>query len=160
MAGNYKSNLSFIQWIYLTVDGLWIFQPPLTVSAGYFPYILCSAVTESTTRTPQVSGKWAWWPCFSPLSQGHRAAAHQHCHSQPCTAPLKAPAGHHSLPGHVFQPNPVSSTSVVSVEELKASSVFGELLHSKGTFLSVLQCLSTSGDVRQLLSTCTTLRPN
>lgn len=60
------------------------------------------------------------------------------------------PAGHHSLPGHILQPNPVSSTSVVSVEELKAFSVSGELVRSKGTFLSELQCLSTSGDARQL----------
>lgn len=92
MAEKYEPNLSFIQWTDLTVDGLWIFQSSLSVSTDYFPCILCSEVTESTTRTSQVSGKWAWWPCFSPLSQGHRAAAHQHCWSQPCTAPLKAPS--------------------------------------------------------------------
>lgn len=92
MAEKYEPNSSFIQLIDLTLDDLWIFQTHLSVSIGYFPWILCSAVTKPATRTSQVSGKWLWWPRFSPLSQGHRAAAHQHCPPQPCTAPLKAPS--------------------------------------------------------------------
>lgn len=151
MAGKYEPNLSFLQWKDLTVDDLWIFQTPLSVSTNYFPHILCSAATESTTRASQVSGKWAWWPCYSPAPG-----------SQSCCPPALHPAGHQSLPGHILQPNPVSSTSVVSVEDLKAFSVSGELLYSKGTFLPELQCLSMSGNMRQLhrqLWTCIKLSP-
>lgn len=100
MAGKYEPNLSFIQWKDLTVDDLWIFQTPLSVSSDCFPHILCS---ESTTRTSQVSGKWARWPCYSPLCQGHRAAAHQHCPSQPCTAP--------SWPSQPARPHPPAKSS-------------------------------------------------
>lgn len=141
MAGKYEPNLSFIQWKDLTVDDLWIFQTPLSVSIWLFPmqFVLCS----HWVNHKDFSGLWqaSMVAMLFPPVPGSQLLPTST--ADPSLA--LHPAGYQSLPGHVLQPNPVSSTPMVSVEELKAFSVSGELLHSKGTFLSELQCLSTSG---------------
>lgn len=46
MAGKYEQNLSFIKWIDLTVDGLWIFQSPLSVSTISHAFCALQSVSQ------------------------------------------------------------------------------------------------------------------
>lgn len=70
------------------------FKPTPGYQLNYFPQILCPAGAEATPTTDSSAlfGEQPRWPRFTPLPQGHGAAGNQHCPSQTCPVPLKAPS--------------------------------------------------------------------
>lgn len=67
MAEKYKPNSSFLHWMNLTLDDLWVFRMHLSVSAECSTQHLSLAGSELTPATgnSQLSRKWPRWPSFT-----------------------------------------------------------------------------------------------
>jgi len=124
-------NSSFMLWINLALDDLWVFQTRLSVPTGYFPQILCPAgagptpatgnsqlSSERPRLTPPARGTWTCgrpalpFPALRCHSEGTRQAVPQ------------------SLPDDISQPNPLSFASAVPVGEKKLSQSLNSCFNS------------------------------